>query len=350
MVHLLFVALSFVLVVIGQKMLLVSMMRLRGWTLRRSLQLLGLVLPLSVVILFFLTMLPFLLSSEAYHGMVHNIDYEWLLEILGMTVVTLPLLLTLIFNLIRVVWLYSRSLRHTWQAPRELELRYENKGRGSFLKHTPKLRLWYSSRPFAYNLPALLPGAAGLIVISTGIVEQLDSEELEAVLRHEEAHLVRRDFWVIWLATWLTDTFFYLPMGQQFCKLLKAEQELACDERVAKAGGTSQALALADALLKVWEVLSTTLPRSKKLFSVCDFKAPSLTSQTDVSLTEQRVVRLIEIGSVADTGKDLVFSSSWLKTLGFLTGSVGLWLAGLEMVHSILSPYGCVIPLPFALL
>lgn len=349
MVHLLFVALGLVLVVIGQKILLVSIERLQGWTLRRSLQMLGLVLPLSVVILFFLTMLPFILSSEAYHSMVHNIDYEWLLEIVGMMMLALPIFLTLIFNLIRFVWLYNRSLCRTWQAPRELNMRSGNNDSG-MLKGTPKIRLWYSSRPFAYNLPALLPGTAGLIIISTGMVEQLDSEELKAVLCHEEAHLMRRDFWVIWLATWLTGAFFYLPMGRQFFKLLRTEQELACDERVAKTGGSPLALALANALLKVWGEISTTLPRSKKPFNVNGFEAPGLTSQAELILTEQRVFRLIEIGSAADANKVLVRNSGWLKMVGLLMGSIGLWLASLELVHSLLSPFGCIVPLPFHLL
>lgn len=389
MIHLLFLAVSLGLVLVGQKLLLLVLERVQNWSVRRSLQLLALVMPISALALFALTMLPLLFTP----GMEHETDpaahQEWLVAVIGFIVFSLPVGLALLLNLVRLAWLYLRTMRRTWEGPaglRELVVPVrpvEATGSSSLKIRTrttekagttttggrevearsPKLkvqiRLWFSSRSFAYNLPGLWPGASSIVVVSTAMVENLSQTELQAVLWHETAHLSRHDFWVIWFATWWRDSFFYLPLGWRFLHLIQAEQELACDERVVRQGGLPMTLALADALLKVWEEAvtrgssSSNQPNQKPLAKVLveGLEPPGLASSQPAGgsadlLTEQRVNRLIELGSNSADGPLPVESlSSRLKAGGMLSGGVGLWLLGLELTHLIMLPLGCAISL-----
>lgn len=88
------------------------------------------------------------------------------------------------------------------------------------------------------------------ILLSTWMLQHLDSQELEAVLTHELGHVLRRDTLMIWLATILRDAFFYLPTSWTAYRRLQHEKELACDDWAI--AHTKRPLALASALAKVW--------------------------------------------------------------------------------------------------
>jgi len=101
-------------------------------------------------------------------------------------------------------------------------------------------------RPLALTCGIFRP----TVLLSTWMVEHLDPRELEAVITHELAHVVRRDYLVLWLATVLRDAFFYLPTSRAAYRQLQREKELACDDLAV--GVTDRPLALASALAKVW--------------------------------------------------------------------------------------------------
>ncbi len=105
----------------------------------------------------------------------------------------------------------------------------------------------------AYDRPLAL--ACGLrrpaVLLSTWMVEHLDRRELEAVLAHELAHVARRDYLAVWLATTLRDAFCYLPTSWAVYRQVQREKELACDDLAA--GTTGRPLALASALAKTWQ-------------------------------------------------------------------------------------------------
>ena len=100
--------------------------------------------------------------------------------------------------------------------------------------------------PLAFTVGLSKP----IILLSTWIVEQFDEHELEAVLTHELEHVVRRDYLMNVLATFLRDAFFYLPTSRIVYRQLQCEKELICDEQVVRT--THRPLALASALTKVW--------------------------------------------------------------------------------------------------
>lgn len=88
-----------------------------------------------------------------------------------------------------------------------------------------------------------------VVVLPRPIAEQLEDEELEAVLLHELAHVERRDNLFGNLQTALACAFWFNPVVWLVGRRLLAERERACDERVLEAGGT--AAAYAAGILKV---------------------------------------------------------------------------------------------------
>lgn len=357
MVHLVFLVIGLSLAVMGQLVVLLCLEKVAGWGLKRSLQLLGLVMPCSVVALFGYAMLPQLLasfSSQASHmDMELSLD-EIVVLIVGLSVTGLPIGFALLLNLLKAGWLYWRVANATWLAPDGLAelIATINLPKGVNPKKV-RLKLWAASTPFAFNLPGLLPGQPAQIVVSTRLVGQLTETELAAVLAHEVAHLARYDFQVAWLAGWLVDAFFYLPTSRRLVKALQADKEFACDELVARNGGLTSIFALTEALLKVWEELSATKVKKPYLASSGYFEAPGLISvkpklaATTLSIAEQRVTRLLELGENGELGKGPKKATFFqkLRSGTLFGGSISLWFLVLELIHLIMLPLGCAISL-----
>lgn len=327
MVHVLFLVASLATVTLEQVLLLKLLPKIRGWRLRQGLQIMGLAMPPLVMVLFSLTMLPAILTPENDHTTNHTSHRDWLVGVAGFSLLTFPVVVSLVSNLFRLGWLYLQTFRNTWTAPAGMEDLINR----NMSQRPLKIRLWHSARPFAFNLPGPFL-SQGVIVLSTGLVGELERVELQAVVWHEQAHLVRRDFWTIWFGTWWAAAYFYLPAARALVELVKEDQELACDEKVATFGGTSVALALADALLKVWEKLLTFAQLSGKI-GAKGFQAPGLASDNTQTLTEQRVNRLIEFSSSSPAefliGKATFFSKPFLD----LTLSLAIWSVCTWIIH-----------------
>jgi len=87
------------------------------------------------------------------------------------------------------------------------------------------------------------------MVLSTGLVDALDDEELETVLAHELAHRLRHDNRSGWAILGLGTVMLYSPLALLGLRLIAQERERACDDMAARI--TGKPLALASALLKV---------------------------------------------------------------------------------------------------
>lgn len=111
----------------------------------------------------------------------------------------------------------------------------------------PRVSVIRANRPLAVTVGVWRP----TVLLSTWMAEHLDRRELEAVLAHEMAHVLRADTLVTWLATILRDAFFYLPTTRAAYRQFTHEKELACDDLAVSV--TKRPLALAGALTKVWQ-------------------------------------------------------------------------------------------------
>lgn len=102
------------------------------------------------------------------------------------------------------------------------------------------------------NTPALFSALVGFwqpeFAVTTGLLETLTSDRLEAVIAHEQAHYYYRDtFWFFWLG-WLRQITVWLPNTQALWEELLTLRELRAD---AKAAMEVDSLLLAEALLLV---------------------------------------------------------------------------------------------------
>ena len=100
--------------------------------------------------------------------------------------------------------------------------------------------------PFPYS--AVIGFWQPELVVSKGIVENLDSDHLEAVFAHEQAHCEYRDtFWFFWLG-WLGSFTCWLPNTEILWQELLLLREMRADRRAAD---QADALLLAESLLAI---------------------------------------------------------------------------------------------------
>ncbi|MDJ0687783.1 MAG: M56 family metallopeptidase [Xenococcaceae cyanobacterium MO_188.B32] len=86
------------------------------------------------------------------------------------------------------------------------------------------------------------------LVVSQGLLKSLDSEHLNAVLAHEQAHVYYRDtFWFFWLG-WLRNLTSWLPNTEALWQELLLLRELRADRKAAE---QTDSILLAESLLKV---------------------------------------------------------------------------------------------------
>lgn len=87
------------------------------------------------------------------------------------------------------------------------------------------------------------------IVITSGLLEILDDEELEGVIAHELAHIISRDNYLNWVFIFRELTFFSPFAQAAYNAFLQAREEAA--DIVATTGSVGRSLSLAAALIKV---------------------------------------------------------------------------------------------------
>jgi beta-lactamase regulating signal transducer with metallopeptidase domain len=162
---------------------------------------------------------------------------------IGTIVVSLGGLLGTVFRGILLVWFIQRR---SMPAPAYL---IEQVGRQAEQMGIapPDIRLWSSTHQFA----AVCGFQRPILLLSPWSLSELDAGELEMVILHELAHIVRRDYHYGWLVVGLRDAFIYLPMSHRYYARLRQAQEWACDDLAVAV--THRPLALASALAKAWQ-------------------------------------------------------------------------------------------------
>ena len=92
------------------------------------------------------------------------------------------------------------------------------------------------------------PMAAGYfrpaVLLPSELAERANDSEMEALLRHEAAHLRRKDDWANLLQQLIRAIYFFHPGVWWLSRRLTLEREIACDDHVLAASGSRQAYAL----------------------------------------------------------------------------------------------------------
>ncbi len=117
------------------------------------------------------------------------------------------------------------------------------------------------------------------ICVSRGLVDLLEAQELEAVLRHERHHLLHRDPLKILLSRALAAGLFFLPVAGELRNRYLAVKEITADE-VTTHGGDRNKVVLASALVKLIKAAPQSWPEG--LAAIGSF-----------NVTQERVQRLV---------------------------------------------------------
>jgi beta-lactamase regulating signal transducer with metallopeptidase domain len=102
----------------------------------------------------------------------------------------------------------------------------------------PELRAVVSDRPLALCLLSRNP----VIVVSTWVFDHLSTQEWEAIVAHELAHVRRTDRWVRWTGIWIRDALHCMPGCHQAWERLDSATEAAADQAAVTLLGDDAAL------------------------------------------------------------------------------------------------------------
>jgi len=127
----------------------------------------------------------------------------------------------------------------------------------------PRLGIAEDLRPNAFTIGW---GRKAMIVVTLGLLNMLDGDELEAVLAHEIAHIKNQDFHFMTLISSLRAISFFNPLVYILSPVIRKERELFADTTGTKLLENPEVFGLA--LTKIWDA-SKTLPRDplKQLIS-----------------------------------------------------------------------------------
>lgn len=177
--------------------------------------------------------------------------HSWL-KAAGLSSLEFALDALVIFTLLFTIWHISSQLIHTARMKKRLE-QYREK------KLTNELNQTYSNEKEDFIIishPAPMAITMGFvqpkIVISTGLVNLLTNDELEAVIAHEMYHKANRDPLKIFILSLCASTIGYIPILKWFNQQYRIIQEVLADEFAIKKQETS--VHLGSALLKMLKV------------------------------------------------------------------------------------------------
>lgn len=124
-----------------------------------------------------------------------------------------------------------------------------------------KVRVFTNAAPFCFTSGLLHPQ----VLVSTGFIELLEAEELEAALHHEHYHVIHRDPLKILICRSLVDALRPFPMVRDLAERYLVDKELAADQFAAACCGDG--CFLSSALVKLLRAGTQAEPRAVAAFS-----------------------------------------------------------------------------------
>jgi len=124
-------------------------------------------------------------------------------------------------------FIHLRQLRHRDTFPADKML--QNK-LNQLIQRTPLRRSVKIMESAMIKVPILLGHLKPLILIPIGTINLLTEEEVEAVLAHELAHIIRRDFSMNIFFTLVEILFYYHPGVWLMSATVRSERENCCDD------------------------------------------------------------------------------------------------------------------------
>lgn len=171
-------------------------------------------------------------------------------------------LLALCGLLIRYLYHYRQSRQLTRHGLSKLpsEFRVFVSATGSRMGIRPAVSAWLSSR---VDVPLTLGHLKPVILLPVAMVNHLTTQQVEAILVHELAHIRRHDYLLHLVITALEGIFFFNPFARLLIRQVKKERENCCDDlvlqfRYDRHSYVSALLSLATRSLKVQRAIAAT--------------------------------------------------------------------------------------------
>jgi len=140
-------------------------------------------------------------------------------------------LVTLSFFVVRYLKYYilSQHLKQTGLHKAPVELRIFIEDTAARIGINKNVKLWLSS---AIQSPMTIGFLKPVILVPLSIINHLSTQQMEAVLLHELAHIKRHDYFVNLLIAVTEIIFFYNPFAMLLVHAIKKERENSCDDLV----------------------------------------------------------------------------------------------------------------------
>jgi Zn-dependent protease with chaperone function len=118
--------------------------------------------------------------------------------------------------------------------------------------------LLHSEEPILYSTGSRNPA----VYVSSGLLQQLDEEELAGVLAHEVAHIQLKDHSIGWILLIFRILSFFNPVALVEFRRILQEREMLCDDHAVNI--TRKPLALASGLVKFFRMQQVNLFSEKR--------------------------------------------------------------------------------------
>jgi Zn-dependent protease with chaperone function len=161
------------------------------------------------------------------------------------------------------------------------------------------------------------------LIVSTGLLNALTSEELGALLEHEAAHHTRRDNlskWMLTICRYLSPAF---PLTGLVYRWWSEQVEMVCDEVAARR--TNAPIEVAGALARIKRLTLAGRPRRPRLGEASFFGGQD-------GNFEQRVMRVLSLDGELGIHQAILFPRSWGRSAAFVCVGFALSLAVLFKV------------------
>ncbi len=188
---------------------------------------------------------------------------RWLaLEIWGK--IPISLLFLLILTVTTLIFLFQEIipiLRHTFDSKNSNILKREldkdsvvNEAIQSIPVNRPELFIIEDDEPLLYSTSGTNPA----VFLSTGLINTLDRDHLQAALAHEIAHIMWRKSLLVWFIFFARILMFFNPVILVEFRRIVQEEEKICDDMAVSL--TQKPLALADTLKRLYYVTENLSP------------------------------------------------------------------------------------------
>lgn len=210
---------------------------------------------------------------------------SWLKRI-GLSSLEYMLDALVIYTLIFSIWKISSQCYQTARMQKHLKLYKDS-------KLTTEMNETYSpdeNHLIIVSHPIPLAITMGLmqpkVVLSTGLMNLLNENEIEAVIAHEMAHLKSRDPLTIFFMTLCSSTIWYIPILKWMNKQYRIMKELAADDYAIEKQETT--VHLGSALLKMLKVRQP----DNRAFTYASFADTSINYRIDYMLNPLKELRV----------------------------------------------------------